>query len=204
MLHFCFSAPGIPPGLLDRSLFLSTLLLYAVRLFRQFSNPPNLGPFSGEICVNLYVYSIFYVYIQILCNSRLYIFPYFFKNYTHKSGTRFHGCRWFTALFPGQTGSPPRSTPYRAVLFVLWGVFSGRSPGAGQRIYPRSAQGTQTPAPLVPGCTWPPCRSGGPGAGRRGHWSSPCRAARPRSAPYRRTRALARMPSQTRPLFFST
>ena len=183
MLHFCFSAPGIPPGLLDRSLFLSTLLLYAMRLFRQFSNPPNLGPFSGEICVNLYVYSIFYVYIQILFSSSLYILPYFFKIIHTKAAPASTDAAGLPLCFRGKRAA--RRVPRRTEQFFLsFGeFFQGDLPAQGSGSIRAALQArVELPARAAHHIDerglWPGCRL------RRGHCFSAPDGRRQGPSPY--------------------
>lgn len=86
-----------------------------------------------------------------------------------------------------------------APLFPAWRAFSGRLPGAGRRVCPRSALDRQSLPRRGRGCSGHLCRSGALSAGRRGGSSNRCTAARRCSAPCRRRRRQAR-----RPLFFST
>ena len=182
MLHFCFSAPGIPPGLLDRSLFLSTLLLYAVRLFRQFSNPPNLGPFSGEICVNLYVYSILYVYIQVLCSSSLYIFPYFFKIIRTKAAPASTDAAGLPLCFRGKRAA--RRVPRRTEQFFLsFGeFFQGDLPAQGSGSIRAALKVRKPQRPLCPGVLGPLAALVGPEPG--GGVIGPTRVELPARAPH--------------------
>ena len=100
-----------------------------------------------------------------------------------------------------------RSTPYRAVLFVpLGSFFRAILPAQGSALIRAALKVRKAPAPLCARVYLAPLAAlVGPEPG--GGVIGPARVElhRPRTAPYRRTRALARMPdAQTRPLFFST